>query len=272
MLYKITNSSSHLPVFCYSGFRELLPNERHVNHQLPAHILVVVSEGILNFRENGTDIVLHKDEYYIQRAGAVIEGVIPSETPKYFYLCFTDDSLAETFQGIPLHGKCSYQQLSEKFERLHLLYLSSTQDSIEEAFLFYDIIKTLRGAHFASPKPIVEKVTSILQQEFRNDTNLLEIAQEVNYSIHYLIREFKAYHGLTPHQYVLQLRIENAKSLLTSSNASPLEIATLCGFRDVSALYRAFIKKVGQTPGQYRSKYSETVAEAGSNLYPNRRI
>ncbi len=247
---------SRLPVYLYSGFREFLPGERHINQSLPVYVLLIMSSGTLYFREDGVDITLNKDEYYIQRANSVLEGIVPSLLPKYFYLCFSDATLTDNFQGIPLRGKCSYEQLASKINRLHLAYLSPSSDMINEAFYFYDLILALKGNHLPPPKPFVANATTLLQKNFRSHIDLESIAKAANCSVNYLIREFKAYHGLTPYQYILNLRIENAKSLLTSSNATLPEIALTSGFSDVISLHRAFVHKLGQTPGKYRKQYT----------------
>ncbi len=250
------NSAPALPRFQYSGYREFLPGEYHINQSLPVHVLIFMSAGTLHFRQDGVDITLHKDEYYIQRANSVLEGITPSVLPKYFYLCFSDSELDTAFQGIPLRGTCPYELLQSKIDKLHLAYLSEARDPVEEAFHFYDIIKTLKASQLSQPKPVVAKVTALLQNSFKFDTNLGRIAEESNYSINYLIREFKAFHGMTPHQYVLRLRIENAKALLISSNATLPEVAALSGFRDPVSMHRSFINKVGESPGQFHKNHT----------------
>ncbi|MGI0119844.1 helix-turn-helix domain-containing protein [Zooshikella sp. RANM57] len=63
---------------------------------------------------------------------------------------------------------------------------------------------------------------------------------------------FKAQSGLTPHQYVTQLRIKRAQELLISTSLSLIEIAQQTGFSSQSALTHALKQKTGQTPGQLR--------------------
>ncbi len=251
-------SLPQLPIFQYSGFREFSPNEYHINQTLPVHVLIFMSSGTLHFREDGVDITLQKDEYHIQKADSVLEGIRPSIQPKYFYLCFTDPTLSDTFQGIPLQGKCPYDLMRSEIDKLHLAYLSVDRDPVVEAAHFYRIITALKSRLSAPPKTVVARVTAQLQKNFKSSTNLEDVAKETGYSINYLIREFHAFHGMTPHQYVLRLRIENAKALLTSSNATLPEVATLSGFRDPTSMHRSFIKKVGESPGQYRKKHTPT--------------
>lgn len=82
------------------------------------------------------------------------------------------------------------------------------------------------------------------------------IAQEVNMSKYHFIRQFRIQFGITPHQYVLSCRINQARKALevglTSSQA-----ALDSGFADSSHLNRRFKLAYGITPKQYQMQYSQ---------------
>ena len=69
----------------------------------------------------------------------------------------------------------------------------------------------------------------------------------------HFIRSFKAMLGMTPYQYLLSLRIEEAKARLSRKDATVTEISHSLGFGSASQFYRVFLKSVGATPEQYRS-------------------
>jgi len=58
--------------------------------------------------------------------------------------------------------------------------------------------------------------------------------------------------GTTPHQYLIQQRIERAKQLLKQSNDAIADIAILCGFNNHSHLSKYFRQLTGTTPSAYR--------------------
>jgi AraC-like DNA-binding protein len=80
---------------------------------------------------------------------------------------------------------------------------------------------------------------------------LQQLALELGYSQHYLLRCFKKGVGLTPHEYRLNLRIENAKELLRSG-MPPAEVAAATGFFDQSHLHRTFKQFISATPRQFQ--------------------
>ncbi|MFC0391924.1 helix-turn-helix domain-containing protein [Paenibacillus mendelii] len=64
-------------------------------------------------------------------------------------------------------------------------------------------------------------------------------------SRYHFIRTFRTLTGLTPYQYVLQLRIEKAKDQLGSTATTVEEISYNLGFSSASQFYRAFLKSTG---------------------------
>lgn len=94
-----------------------------------------------------------------------------------------------------------------------------------------------------------------LDEHFGEDVSLDDLSQLVDLDRAYLIRHFRASVGIPPYSYLLQKRIEKAKTLLRSGE-SPAQVALLVGFSDQSHLNLHFKKVMNVTPGQYaRSHY-----------------
>lgn len=82
-------------------------------------------------------------------------------------------------------------------------------------------------------------------------TSLDSLAARVGVTSFHLIRTFTRATGTSPHQYLLQVRVERARALL-ESGASPALAAALVGFVDQSHLTAHFKRYMGTTPGHYR--------------------
>lgn len=93
-------------------------------------------------------------------------------------------------------------------------------------------------------------VREYINAHLQQDLKLVEIAAIAQMSPYHFLRLFKQKLGITPHQYILQRRIEKAKSLLHESKLSIAEIAVTVGFCDQSHLNRCFKRLVGVTPKQ----------------------
>jgi AraC family transcriptional regulator len=95
-------------------------------------------------------------------------------------------------------------------------------------------------------------ITDYIQAHLHQDLTLVELSTIVQISPYHFLRLFKRSVGVTPHQYILQCRIDRAKYLLQSSDQSLAAIALMTGFCDQSHLTRCFKRILGVTPKQFR--------------------
>ncbi|NDJ17937.1 helix-turn-helix domain-containing protein [Myxacorys almedinensis] len=96
----------------------------------------------------------------------------------------------------------------------------------------------------------LQRVTEYIHAHLHQDLRLVELSAIAQLSPYHFLRLFKQQLKITPHQYILQCRIEQAKYLLQHSELSLAEIAIRVGFCDQSHLTRSFKRIVGVTPKQ----------------------
>lgn len=70
----------------------------------------------------------------------------------------------------------------------------------------------------------------------------------------YFCRLFRASNGISPKEYLVKLRVEEAAHRLRTTQDGVLEIAQSCGFNSLSNFYTAFKRVMGKTPAQFRSE------------------
>jgi AraC family transcriptional regulator of adaptative response / methylphosphotriester-DNA alkyltransferase methyltransferase len=100
---------------------------------------------------------------------------------------------------------------------------------------------------------IVENVKKIIENRYYEKLTLAQLSSEVAISPYHLHRIFKRFTGMTPAEYVLQVRIEAAKQALNKQRYSTItEIALALGFNSISHFSSVFKKLTGQTPSDYR--------------------
>lgn len=102
-------------------------------------------------------------------------------------------------------------------------------------------------------KTIVEYIQSHLHCELR----LYQIASQVGISPYYLAHAFKATTGLSPHQFVLQCRLERSQQLLRNTQLPIAAIAYEVGFSNQSHMTTVFRKMLQTTPNMYRQQVTQ---------------
>ena len=84
--------------------------------------------------------------------------------------------------------------------------------------------------------------------------SLDELASTVGFSKFYFAREFKRITGYTFVAYLNLVRCKKAKNPLTETQQSIGEISRLCGYENQSYFSRAFLRRTGMIPSEYREK------------------
>lgn len=101
------------------------------------------------------------------------------------------------------------------------------------------------------PSP-VHAAISYMERNLSEHIDLQGIAAAVGMSPKYFCTYFKKQSGSTPITYLTTLRIRRACILLKDPTLSVLQVASDCGFDNVSFFIRRFKEHTGLTPGQYR--------------------
>ncbi|MFP3562796.1 helix-turn-helix transcriptional regulator [Paraburkholderia sp. SIMBA_030] len=96
------------------------------------------------------------------------------------------------------------------------------------------------------------RAKDMLLAKAQGNVSLGEIADACNLSRSYFIRAFRETTRRTPHQWLLEQRIDRARELLRHSDSSLSDIAIACGFSDQSHFTRTFSQLVGTPPGTWR--------------------
>lgn len=81
-----------------------------------------------------------------------------------------------------------------------------------------------------------------------------DVATEVAVHPVSLTRAFRRHYGMTPGEYIRELRLEEAHARLRSSSEPMALVALACGFADQSHLTRAFRRRYGISPGRLRRR------------------
>ena len=93
---------------------------------------------------------------------------------------------------------------------------------------------------------------SYIEQNFMEKITLEELASMMNVSVRHFSRLCERTYHISPGNYIAQLKIQYARTLLKNKELSISEVAYQVGYSDSSYFARHFKRVTGLTPGQYR--------------------
>ena len=99
---------------------------------------------------------------------------------------------------------------------------------------------------------LCDQTIAYLQQHLTRPFDAKHMEDTLHFHFDYLARCLKKYTGLSPLQYLHELQINKAKSLLENTGLSVSEIGMQVGIENTNYFIRLFRKRMGVTPGQYR--------------------
>ena len=109
------------------------------------------------------------------------------------------------------------------------------------------------------PARLSRKARATLEDLVAEPPSIVELARQLGTSRFALMRRFTADYGITPHAFVLRLRIDRARQRL-AQGAELQEVAHDLGFADQAHFTRLFKRIVGLTPGDYARRTRAVVA------------
>ena len=234
------------------------PNSgKHIHNNRPYHGLVlndassvkdyIFDDGRIMHTDQNTLFYLPKgSSYHVEKctSGGCYAINFDSEIlDKPFSVSFRN---TEAF----LHNfKAACDAWKSKSEHARLLSMRALYDGI------YQMQKEQKRQYISKTQvsliaPAVEEMERAFTQ---NDLTVCELAAMCGISEVYFRRLFLNTFGISPKEYIIQKRIEYAKTLLSSKDFSVGEVGILCGYTEPCHFSREFSKRVGISPMQYEN-------------------
>ncbi len=166
---------------------------------------------------------------------------------------------AQSFSvGSSYHYVALFDQIIEELQKKNPCYNESMR------LYFQQLLLSMGRTQGISPKQsntenIMETFTTYLQQHYQDPIDMDTYIRKQGYSISTFYRQFTQHIGCSPLQYLIQIRIKNAEMLLSSTNLSIGEIASMVGYENALYFSRIFAKHVGCPPSEYRKRLRNPV-------------
>ena len=161
-----------------------------------------------------------------------------------------------------IRNTAAYERL---FFRVHSLFaLNDTASKLQLKAAMIDLVAFLyqqQQAERIAPKllaqlPALERAVQFMQANFRVPLTHEQAAEHAGLSRSYFARCFKEYYCISPMRFLMQIRIERAKSELILDRRPIKAIAQAVGFESVHHFTRSFSRLAGVSPALFRSMYA----------------
>lgn len=102
------------------------------------------------------------------------------------------------------------------------------------------------------PNTPIDKVCAYIKKHYTEEIRLDDLASIAHLNKNYLVRQFKKKFGISPINYLINVRMEHAKKFLAETDLPIKIVASNCGYSDPAFFNSYFKKQYSLTPVEYR--------------------
>lgn len=229
-----------------AGIEQCLPGHSFGPAIRPYTLIHFVLKGTGIFQKNGKTYPVHAGEAFLILPGEVTSYTADETDPWQYQWIGFDGKLAADFSQLPPVFPISDWAL----RKLRLdMENNGTLEYRFAAGLFYLYAELF--AQKPKKKQYIQHVQDFIQVNFMQDLSVEQIAAQMNLDRRYLSRLFKQHTGQSIQQYIISVRMEEARHYLLQGY-SVKECAMLCGYDDVSNFSKMFKKIFGCSPAFFK--------------------
>ena len=234
--------------------------------------LLFIASGKTHFYIGGKDQVVTaghmvlfqpKEEQHYEYFG--------EDKPEVYWVHFTGSAVKEIlrsydipldehifFSGTPAAYTQLFKNMIEEFQTCRVGYKEMLEMNLRQLFMM------IQRTRLEKP-PIVTTAVQLemdyarqyFHDHYNEPINIEEYALSRHTSISLFMRNFKKVFGVSPKQYILNIRMNNAQHLLESTDYTVAEIAAIVGYDNSLYFSRIYHKQKGQAPSDYRKRMKE---------------
>ena len=227
-----------------------------------SYTLTIFNDGKVFYKKTTKgDFTAEKGDIYLFSPGMRRSGECHSDKPVEFItivfdLIFFDNSESD-FCDLLYHTYNCGDIIHQKFHKIYQCWKNEEKyyqlkcRAMLQEILYMLLVFNSRKRVDNNLKNITP-VEEYIRSNFTKNITLEELSAISNRSISYISKLFSVEYGISPKQYILDLRMNHAQKLLRTSNLSISEISTQCGFDDVFYFSRLYKSKIGISPSAER--------------------
>ncbi len=124
------------------------------------------------------------------------------------------------------------------------------------SILYNNLSRIIKYSESSSSYPVLWSAIDYIRANIRSpELTVKEMADAVGFSEVHFRKLFKNSYGISPKQYLQNLRLDMAKNLMETGNVSISGIAAECGYSSIYYFSKLFKEKTGYSPYEYRERF-----------------
>jgi AraC-like DNA-binding protein len=252
------NSCGRYELLKQREFRTIRPGGRK-DFQL---LYVAKGKGIFTFQgkehliEEGSIVVYlpGEDQYYNYKleASPIVYWLHFTGFDAYNFLEQNNLIGSSTFYiGVNASIPLLFDKIIKELQLTQTNYFEMCNLLIKELIILCSRYLTEASSNIHKRNKLLDGAIDYFNENSHADISIEEYAKKCNMSCCWFIRSFKNYTGTTPTQYITNIRINKAKTLLNTGSFTISEVANLVGYDNPLYFSRIFKKNVGDAPKEY---------------------
>ena len=236
--------------------------------------LFYIAEGYAHFRIQGKNVTVGAGHLVLFHPGSPQYCLcVRKDCPNVYWICLTGNAVSKTLSELSLlQDKISFVGVSASFSALlekiiRELHEKNFGRSVMCNGLAMELLAEFGRAKKNAPMTVadaeyaIQRTTEEIQKYYQETRSVENYAHMCNMSISWFIRQFKAYTGVSPQQYIIRVRMEKACRLLEETSFRVSEIALMVGYENPLYFSRLFKKNTGDSPSGYRQRKNNLSAD-----------
>lgn len=112
-----------------------------------------------------------------------------------------------------------------------------------------------KGSVASSSRQRILSIVEYMNRHYFEPLQTEELAARCGLSKYHFIHLFRMCMGMTPYSYLIRIRMERAETLLQTGDMTVQEVAFVCGYNDPLYFSRAFSRRFGVSPTDYKQRF-----------------
>ena len=152
-----------------------------------------------------------------------------------------------------------FRQIINELQLRNEKYEEMTVYKLNEILLYINRALNSSTVTDNDTSTLIKSAKVYFNENYNQEINIKSYASSLNMTPCWFIQKFKELTGVTPTQYILNVRITTAQNLLRHSKYNVSEAATAVGYTNTFYFSRLFTKHVGISPSEYKRQNAENI-------------